>query len=742
MGSLSRIAHRVRRGAGIIPATLSLAILLAERSAARAQATASPAGATIAAPVATAAPAATAAPVTTAAPAATAAPVTTATPTSRATTTAAPVTRTPAPSATPTPLPTPTPTPIVYPEPRGALDSAIRDLATQGAPVDGAAIDGPLLVDLYGPRAWAPLWTAAKDKDLRPRIASVLEQIRRAGEEGLDPAWYHPKQIEHLVGASTDAQKAQLEILLSDAVMHYAAHVRDGAFRPDKRTGDGWVPPSDLDPTQVAEEAARSADPGSYLATFVPTDPIYVRFRDEFARHREASSGKGLPPIADGPKLALGSKSPRVKTLRAHLEATGDLRPADPATDPEAFDEDVKAALEAFQKRHGLAVDGVVTTKTRAALNGGAGQGRARQLQIAMEKFRWLPRDMGERHVFINIPEQRLHLRDGGRSELEMNVVVGKPTWQTPEFSAEMSEIVFNPPWNVPPKIAREEVLPRIKSDPSYLKRHDMRVRGRGRTIPLIQQAPGPRNPLGRAKFNFPNGFDVYLHDTPSKGAFRAADRRLSHGCVRVADAKGLAAAILAKDSGGGASRQKAALSTFQTRPVALGEKLPVHIVYFTAWPNDEGEIVYRGDVYRRDAKLDARWGKPRALRKPIPVAPPPVKTDEDDADDAASAGQQAKSPSGPAAASAGQPKASQGTAAAGAAQTVTIGAPTAASAGATAQASRQAPTAASAIGASPGVPTASPVGARPSAVAIVPGSPARGAGPAPGDSGEEPLSP
>ncbi|MFM8410450.1 MAG: murein L,D-transpeptidase, partial [Alphaproteobacteria bacterium] len=523
-----------------------------------------------------------------------------------------------------------------------------------GAAIDGASIDGPLLVELYGPRAWAPLWTSAKDKDLRPRVASILDQVRKARDEGLDPAWYHPKQIEHLLGASTDAQKAQLDLLLSDAVMHYAAHVRDGAYRPDKRTGDGWVPSSDLDPTKVAEEAARSADPGSYLATFVPTDPIYVRFRDELARHREADSGKGLPPIADGPKLAPGSKSPRVRALRAHLEATGDLRAADPATDPELFDEDVKGALESFQKRHGLPVDGVVTSKTRAALNGGSGSGRARQLEIAMEKFRWLPQDLGQRHVFINIPEQRLHLRDGGRSELEMNVVVGKPTWQTPEFSAEMSEIVFNPPWNVPPKIAREEVLPRIKSDPSYLKRHEMRVRGRGRTIPLIQQAPGPRNPLGRAKFNFPNGYDVYLHDTPNKGPFRAADRRLSHGCVRVADAKGLAAAILAKDSGGGASRQKAALSTFQTRAVALGEKLPVHIVYFTAWPNDEGEIVYRGDVYRRDAKLAARWGKPRQLGKPVPVAPPPVKTDDDEDDDAPPTGQQQAASSAPAGAGAG----------------------------------------------------------------------------------------
>jgi len=612
-----RMMRKRSNGAGVWTARIAftVALLALPWSGVRAQAPAAPvASPTAVAPVAiggTLPPTAVATAVPT--------PVVTPTPTP-----------TPTPTRVPTPAPTPTPThtPIVYPEPRGALDAALRNVVTQVGPVDGAALEGSLLTELYGPRAWAPLWVG--EKDIRARVASVTRTLGAARAEGLDPTWYHVKQIEHLAGASGDEQRAQLDVLLSDAVMHYAAHVRDGAFRPDKRTGEVYVKPSELDPTQIALDAAHASDPGAYLASFVPTSPIYVRLREELGRYRDMESGKGLPAIADGPKLANGSKGPRVRALRGRLEATGDLTTT-AGGDPEIFDDQAQAALEGFQKRHGLPADGVVTSKTRSALNG-SGAARVRQLEIALEKFRWLPEDLGSRHVFVNIPEQRLHLRDGGRSEIDMPVVVGKPTWQTPEFSSEMVEIVFNPPWNVPPKIAREEVLPRIHSDGSYLARHDMRIRGRGRSVPLIQQAPGPRNPLGRAKFNFPNSFDVYLHDTPNKGPFRAVDRRLSHGCVRVADAKGLAATILSRDSGGGAARQKSALATYQTRTVALGDKLPVHIVYFTAWPNDEGEIVYRGDVYGRDARLAARWNRPRNVRKPPPVAPPPVKSaDEED---------------------------------------------------------------------------------------------------------------
>lgn len=521
---------------------------------------------------------------------------------------AAPVHGEPA-AAQHSPLPPAAPT---DPAPRGPVEAAIAAMLTGGEKtVAGVRVEGPLLVDLYGPRGWSPLWAGAPGAG--PRIAAVIGVLRAAYAEGLDPEHYHVREIEGLAGATEPAGRAALDILLSDAVMRYGAHVHGGAYRPTQRTKDAYYPAPTADPTDYALQASTTADAAAYLATLPPRHPAYARLREELSRERSARAAGGT---------AEATPAPAGKAGRAA---------AQPAID------------------------------------------RVRQLEIALERLRWLPEDLGERHLWVNIPDQRLLLLEGGKAALEMPVVVGKPTWQTPAFSAEMSEVVFNPPWNVPPKIAREEVLPHVRSDGGYLKRHDMEMHGATRVVTVsepdpddefappktrrvvqiagpvrIRQRPGPRNPLGRVKFNIPNGFDVYLHDTPNKAGFRAADRRLSHGCVRVADARQLATAIVEREPGG-ADAQKAALKGWRTRAFGLSGKIPVHIVYLTAYPGEDGAIVYLKDIYRRDAHLAARWGKPRDVRRPPqPPAAPVEPANPPAVAPAGPARQQAAAPEGP----------------------------------------------------------------------------------------------
>jgi murein L,D-transpeptidase YcbB/YkuD len=302
----------------------------------------------------------------------------------------------------------------------------------------------------------------------------------------------------------------------------------------------------------------------------------------------------------------------------------------------DVYDKHLESAVKTFQKHHGLAADGTIGNMTRDALNVSAAE-RVDQIVANLERLRWLPSDLGERYVWINIPEYRLRLEDRGTTTLEMPVIVGKSSWQTPVFSSQIRHLVFNPPWNVPPRIAAEELIPRAMADQSYFAAQGISWRGGTRvasagsgisdgggvvTPRRLRQAPGPKNPLGRVKFNMPNPFGVYLHDTPNKDKFRLTSRSLSHGCVRVSNAPALAAALLGDMPEWDESRRKQALSDWNTRNVNLRSPLPVHIVYATAWRDHDGTVQFRDDVYDSDAELARDLAKPRSIRPLAGAAP------------------------------------------------------------------------------------------------------------------------
>jgi L,D-transpeptidase YcbB len=550
------------------------------------------------------------------------------------------------------PLLAPAPAPVPSP----GLPSAMAALAgsAEVVEIEGGQVDGALARGLYAPRGFEPLWAAGDGSE---RVLAVVEVLRRADEHGLDPSPYHLGAIERRIGAPGERERAELDLLVSDAVMRYGSHVAFGAYRPTRTTKEIELAPLDHDPTRLALDAARAPDVRAYLDSLPPTDPGYRRLQEALARYRDAAARGGWPEVPDGPKLTPGMRGPEVAAIRARLAATGEAPAA--KRSPGVYDRDLVVAVQRFQARHGLAPDGVVGPHTRQALVVSAGE-RVRQLEIALERSRWRPRDLGDRFVVINIPDQRLELRDRtGAVEIEMPVIVGKPSWPTPEFSASLTDLVFNPPWNVPPKIARDELLPKMRRDDSYFAREGIAVRG-GVTIasastdsladasgptsarvsvhgPIrLRQAPGPRNPLGRIKFNIANDFGVYLHDTPNKSPFRLADRRLSHGCVRLGDAKGLASLVMRDMPGWDDERRGQVLTGWRTRSVRLSEHLPVHIVYSTAWVDEAGEVQFREDVYGRDEDLVARWDRPRTPRLPAPPSPPEEALDAAAAEPAA----------------------------------------------------------------------------------------------------------
>lgn len=310
-----------------------------------------------------------------------------------------------------------------------------------------------------------------------------------------------------------------------------------------------------------------------------------------------------------------------MKALRARLAATIDL--LDPDIESETFDDALKQATIVFQKRHGLDPDGVVGRATRAALNVSV-ESRIAQIMLNMERWRWMPDDLGERHVLVNIPAFSLQGIENGRIRTEMRVVVGKEYRRTPVFSDRISYLELNPFWYVPPKIAANDVLPKILADPTYVTSAgfsvldgwganaqtldpaaiEWSVLGPGKFPYKLRQNPGPQNALGRVKFMFPNKHDVYLHDSPARELFGRTLRTFSSGCIRVERPLDLAAFILDDQAGWRRADIEQAITGKDTRIVRLDTPVPVHLTYFTAWSSEDGTVNFRQDIYGRDSAL------------------------------------------------------------------------------------------------------------------------------------------
>lgn len=494
------------------------------------------------------------------------------------------------------------------------------------------------LVRFYEDRTYQPAWT--NDEGLLPQADSLRAALQRTDRHGLSPADYHTEALDQLFttfNASREAERrgnaallASIDLALTDAFVVYGLHLLRGHVDPLSIEPQWTATPRRADLVRALNRALQTADVEGVLESLAPPSPDYRGLQRAYAIYRRIDATGGWPSLPEGETIDPGAHDRRVPILRARLLATSDLAPdGPPARDSVGsvtYDSLLVDAVRTFQRRHGLADDGVIGTKTREALNVSAAE-RLRQIRVNLERRRWLPDDLGARHVLVNVAGFDLQLVDDDTTTLRMRVVTGTPYRQTPVFSDAIRYLVLSPYWHVPVKLAVEDKLPAVQNDPSYFRRQHIRVfEGWGadarevnpdsvdwssvspeRFPYRLRQDPGAYNALGRIKFMFPNPHDVYLHDTPTRGLFSQSSRAFSSGCIRLEQPFELAARLLDGQTSRGEAwtvdRLREALDEGQPRTLWLKSPVPVHLLYRTAWVEDD-VVHFRADVYDRDPAL------------------------------------------------------------------------------------------------------------------------------------------
>ncbi|MDX1387574.1 MAG: L,D-transpeptidase family protein [Acidobacteriota bacterium] len=484
----------------------------------------------------------------------------------------------------------------------------------------------------YERRGFAPAWSSAGRFERRAR--KLLETIREVEAEGLRPSDYHLDALVAGLEASAPGVEdlAATDLLLTDAFLILAAHIVSGRVDPATFEPEWIATRREVDVAALLEDVVAGDGVRKTLRELRPDHAGYERLVKALSRYREIASRGGWPLIGPGPSLKPGTTDPAVAVLRRRLTIAGDYRGGE-AAEPDRYDDSLVEATVRFQQRHGLEDDGVVGPKTREALDVSAAR-RARLIELNLERWRWLPQELGDRYILVNVPGFDLRVSESGEEVLAMRVVVGRAMRRTPVFSDVMRYLVFSPSWEVPPTILRLDKLPEIRKNPNYAIEQNFRVfqLGDGRWTevnPLevewsrataatirLRQRPGPNNALGLAKFMFPNAFNVYLHDTPSRELFARSQRDFSSGCVRVEKPAELAYYLLHDDPAWTREAVVAAMESGQERSVTLPRPIAVHIEYWTAWVEAGGVVQFRRDIYGRDARLDA------ALKLPPPSEP------------------------------------------------------------------------------------------------------------------------
>ncbi|TXI04988.1 MAG: murein L,D-transpeptidase [Pseudorhodobacter sp.] len=493
--------------------------------------------------------------------------------------------------------------------------------ATQGAPgtpymhaLAEAVAEDEALAAFYRDTGYADLWTGADDE---ARRSAALAAFAAAADHGLPAPRYDAKGlIDAFRAAQTEGDRGRVEAAMSRAYLSYARDLASGALTPAKVDPGIVREIARPDPAALLQGIAATPAPATYLQDLAPDAPEYARLMKEKLR-LETSPGWGAAIAAES--LGLGDTGPAVIQLRDQLIARGYLG----QTASASYDRAVLRAVQRFQLDNGIPADGIAGASTIAALNVPLEE-RLKSIIVALERLRWMgdaPR--GARHIWVNQPDFVARIIDDGRTTFQTRVVIGKNVedQRSPEFSDQMEYMVINPSWGVPRSIIVKEYLPLLQRNRNAVG-HLQVVDGNGRVVPRgavnfaaysassfpfgLRQPPSDGNALGKVKFMFPNEYNIYLHDTPAKNLFDHEVRAYSHGCIRLGDPIDFAHALLARQSSDPKGLFQSELDGGQESSVSLDEKVPVHLVYFTAWPNGRGQVGYRNDVYGRDARLFA----------------------------------------------------------------------------------------------------------------------------------------
>lgn len=488
------------------------------------------------------------------------------------------------------------------------------------------------LLEAYHENSYRPLWTDRED------IAELLELLERAAVHGLDPEDYSLAELRQLLSqwqvAPTPELEAKSEILLTESLIRYAYHRRLGKVKA-----------SDIDPDiNFRREAFSTASPletiqaamaapslRSFIEHAAPSGPYYQALQYWLEVYREMQSTGGWPFVPDGPTLRLGDTGPRVAALRARLAVTGEWAGSLPGSGA-PFDPELVNAVKAFQTRHALESDGLAGAQTVAAMNVPI-EVRINQLRASLERLRWVNQEAADTLVAVNIAGYRAMFFRNGRNVWTTRAMVGRDYRQTPVFRGDIAYMEFNPTWTIPPTILRDDTLPAIKRDPTYLERKNIRVIDRNgsyvdsttvdwnryrTSIPYtLRQDPGPDNALGTVKFIFPNKHLVFLHDTPNTALYDRPERAFSSGCIRVEDPLRLAELLLDDPARYRRSDLQAVVESRKTQRISLAPKIPVLILYLTAGIDTDGSVRFLKDIYNRDPSLIAALDGPVTIEFP-----------------------------------------------------------------------------------------------------------------------------
>ncbi len=482
---------------------------------------------------------------------------------------------------------------------------------------DTLHLSGPT-IEFYRNRRYRPVWSEGdKLNDEGTKLRQVLATTER---DGLSPLRYRFDVAQKMTasfekegdGELTEEQEAryggELDLLLTEGFTRYALDLATGTLDPEQGGLEWNIPRGAVPKENLLRALENGDDPEAVIEQVRPTAPQYRKLMHVLSRLNDAKKRGGWQPVVDG-GAAPGDSSPVVAALRQRLMASEDQREAATAARGSqralVFDQDLHLALKNFQERHGIDGDGRLGAKTLEELNHSVDD-RIAEVKLNLDRWRWLPHDLGKMYIMVNVAGFEMSVVENRRAIEEMNVVVGKPGWATPIFADTLESIVVNPYWNVPASIANDEILPALAQDPGYLERNNMERTSDGG----FRQRPGPKNALGEFKFLFPNEHDVYLHDTPADALFSRSSRAFSHGCIRLERPRDLAYLLGDKLARKSPEQIDRLAATSSEQWISVKRKIPVYVLYFTTWVDDDGTVRYHHDVYGIDKQFESQQVK------------------------------------------------------------------------------------------------------------------------------------
>ena len=427
-------------------------------------------------------------------------------------------------------------------------------------------------------------------------LYSSVRDSSRSGDKSLEKKMDSLVQNDSLALSDADSSLIQSELSLTGELLKYAAaHPGNGI---SNQTIYYLVPAKRMDAMQLADSLLNKQKDSSAYAGNI----FYSRLRSQLAHYYSIAKNGGWQAIQlPGNVIKKGNNAPLISAVKKRLQATGEYMASDTSR---IFTDSLVSAIKNWQQHNGFRPDGNISDSMIKVMNIPAEQ-RIRQILVNMNRSLWMQPSVEPDRIVVNIPSFMLYVYEGGTANFEMPVIVGKEGTGTVMFTGNINEIVFNPAWNLPESIVKNEIMPALSTDKSYLRKHHMEIVKANDSLPTIRQLPGKDNALGRVKFLFPNSFDIYLHDTPDKSAFASSNRAMSHGCIRVADAEKLAVYLLRDQQEWNGQKVHAAIESGREQKVTVKASEPVFITYYTTWVDDHGAMNFRPDVYGHDEEAE-----------------------------------------------------------------------------------------------------------------------------------------